>query len=151
MMVILQKGSELDMKPKRWIWKDWLAQGKLHILGGAPGTGKTTIAMDIAAILTGKQLLPDGDVAPQGDVVIWSGEDSPSDTLKPKLVLAGADLERVHFITGMMDGVDEERYFDPSKDIDALKEKVCSMPDVKLIIIDPIVSALIGMDTKMRK
>ena len=40
--------------------------------------------------------------------MIWSGEDSPSDTLKPKLVLAGADLERVHFITGMMDGVDEE-------------------------------------------
>ena len=73
-----------SIKPQRidWLWPDWLAAGKLHILAGAPGTGKTTLALALAADLTTAGRWPDGARVPSaGNVLIWSGEDDPIDTL----------------------------------------------------------------------
>ena len=141
--IIIKNGWDLTMKPKRWLWKNWLAQGKLHILGGAPGNGKTTIAMEVASTLASEKNWPDKSKCPTGDVLIWSGEDCPDDTLGPKLILAGADRDKFHFITSTEEQR-KKRCFDPSKDIYDLKRSLRSMPNIKLIIIDPIVSASIG-------
>ena len=96
--VILTCGTDLTPEPYRWLWQYWLAMGKLHILAGAPGQGKTTIALAMAATITIGGRWPDGSRCAPGNVLIWSGEDDPADTLVPRLMAAGADRARCYFI-----------------------------------------------------
>lgn len=77
--VNLVRGSDIKPEPISWLWNGWLAAGKMHILGGAPGTGKTTIALSLAATVTTGGRWPDGSQSSIGNVVIWSGEDDPKD------------------------------------------------------------------------
>lgn len=142
----LVQGSTLKPEPVEWIWTGWVAVGKVHILGGAPGTGKTTISMDLAATITNGGCWPDGSPSPQGDVVIWSGEDDPQDTLVPRLIAAGANMERIYFIRKVHEG-DESRVFDPAFDLATLQSEWPGS-DVKLLIVDPIVSAVSGDSNK---
>ena len=142
-MVRLVRGSDLEAKLIAWIWPGWLAAGKLHVLGGQPGTGKTTLAILIAAIVTQAGRWPDGTFALAGNVVIWSGEDDPADTLLPRLIASGADRARVFFVTGVQDR-GEHRAFDPAKDMLMLREAIAAIKNVRLIIVDPIVSAVQG-------
>jgi RecA-family ATPase len=126
-----------------WLWVGWLAAGKLHLIGGAPGTGKTTIAATLAATMTCGGRWPDGTRAECGSVLVWSGEDDNADTLNPRLRAAGADMSRVYVVEGVREGL--ERYpFDPARDMDALRLALVNLPDVRLIVIDPIVSAVSG-------
>ena len=126
-----------------WLWPGWMAAGKMHVLGGAPGTGKTTISMSLAATVTMGGRWPDGSRSPIGNVVVWSGEDDPADTLVPRLALSGADLSRVYFVADVFD-MDGRRSFDPAKDMEPLRRKLESIGDVRLLIVDPIVSAIAG-------
>ena len=137
------RGSDIEPEAVDWIWSGWLAAGKMHVLGGAPGTGKTTIAMSLAGTVTTGGRWPDGSKSPQGNVVIWSGEDDPRDTLIPRLILSGADLSRVYFIADVREG-NEKRSFDPARDMAVLKRKLAEIGDVRLLIVDPIVSAVAG-------
>jgi putative DNA primase/helicase len=140
----VQSGADIKPEPISWIWKGWIAKGKLHILAGAPGTGKTTIALALAATITCGGRFPDFTPADAGDVLIWSGEDDPKDTLVPRLIACGADVSRVHFIHGVND-FDGRRSFDPAYDIQLLRDKILEMRvPIKLVIIDPIVSAVAG-------
>ncbi len=141
--VELVRASDLKPEPVAWLWEGWLAQGKLHIFGGAPGTGKTTISMGLAATVTMGGRWPDGSKAPVGNVVVWSGEDDPADTLIPRLTLSGADLSRVFFIAEVRQG-NERRSFDPARDMEPLRRKLAEIGDVRLLIVDPIVSAVAG-------
>jgi putative DNA primase/helicase len=141
--VELVRGCDIPPEAVRWLWKGWLAAGKFQILGGAPGTGKTTISMALAATVTTGGRWPDGSRAEQGNVVIWSGEDDPADTLIPRLALSGADLNRVYFVSDVLkDGV--RRAFDPARDTEALGRKLAEIGGVRLLIVDPIVSAISG-------
>ena len=141
--LILVKGSKMKNEPFRWLWEDWLAQGKLHLLGGAPGAGKTTLAMNIAATLTVGKNWPDGTKAPTGDVIIWSGEDSYTDTLRPRIDAAGGDQDRIHFTTHIKYG-ENTICFNPAKDLFDLETAARKITNLKLIIIDPIASAVSG-------
>lgn len=141
--VELLRGSSIAPASITWLWKFYLAVGKMTVLGGAPGTGKTTIAMKKAATVTVGGRWPDGSQSPVGNVVIWSGEDDPADTLIPRLILSGADLSRVYFISDVLDG-NGRRSFDPAKDMEPLRRKLAEIGDVLLLIVDPIVSAVMG-------
>jgi putative DNA primase/helicase len=141
--VNLIRGCDIRPEPIEWIWGGWLAAGKMHILGGAPGGGKTTIALAFAATVTGNGRWPDGTRSSVGNVVIWSGEDDPADTLIPRLSLSGADLSRVYFIADIREG-SERRSFDPARDMEPLRRKLAEIGGVKLLIVDPIVSAIAG-------
>ncbi len=141
--VILTRGSDVQPVAVDWLWQGHLAAGKFHLIGGAPGTGKTTIAAALAATVTSGGRWPDGSRAELGSVVFWSGEDDNADTLNPRLRAAGADMSRVLTVDGMAEGGD--RYpFDPARDMDALRVALASVPDVRLIVIDPVVSAIAG-------
>jgi len=136
--------STIKPDPVKWLWPGWLAAGKVHLLAGAPGTGKTTVSMALAATVSNGGRWPDGTEAIQGDVLIWSGEDDIKDTLVPRLMAVGADLNRVHFITttNTEEGL---RAFDPAVDIDLLADKMAWMdPCPALMIVDPIVAAVSG-------
>jgi len=141
--VVLVNGSDMKPEPVRWLWPDWLALGKLHILAGAPGQGKTTIAIGFAATVTCGGRWPDGSRCAPGNVLIWSGEDDPADTLLPRLLACGADVSRVFFVTGArVNG--ELHSFDPSRDMVALQSQAERIGNVRLIVVDPIVSAVTG-------
>jgi putative DNA primase/helicase len=141
--VELIRATDLTPEPIAWLWDGWLAAGKMHVLGGAPGTGKTTIAMGLAATVTTGGRWPDGARSMAGNVVIWSGEDDPKDTLIPRLALSGADLSRVFFIAEIREG-NERRAFDPARDMEPLRRKLAEIGGVRLLIVDPVVSAIAG-------
>jgi len=141
--VILTRASDLKITPIAWLWTHWLACGKVHLLAGAPGQGKTTIALSVAATVTTGGRWPDGSRSPVGSVLVWSGEDDPADTLAPRLKAMGADMDRVHFVTGArIDG--EQVAFDPARDMVQLAAAVKAIGDVRVLIVDPIVSAISG-------
>ena len=141
--VMLINGADLTPTPVDWLWKDWLALGKLHILAGDPGQGKTTIAIAFAATVTSGGLWPDGSHCEPGNVLIWSGEDDAADTLLPRLLAAGADRSRCYFVTGtQING--EVMSFDPARDMAALEHQAGLRGGVRLLIVDPVVSAVTG-------
>jgi putative DNA primase/helicase len=114
----------------------------LTILGGAPGCGKTTIAIAAAAVITRGGTWPDGTRCTHpGDVLVWSGED-PASVTAARMKASGADLSRVHFIDGIS-GSDGEA-FDPGRDMPLLEAKAETLPAPRLLILDPIVSAVAG-------
>lgn len=136
-------GDAITIAPVDWLWNGWLAAGKLHLLGGQPGTGKTTIALALAATVTTGGRWPDNTRAQRGSVVIWSGEDDPSDTLVPRLLAAGTDMSRVHIVIGVREGGDIYP-FDPARDTESLSRALAGIEDLRLIVVDPIVSAVAG-------
>ncbi len=142
--VLIQCAAQIPILPIRWLWHEWLPAGKLVILAGTPGTGKTTLSLQIAATITNGGKFPDGSRHLQKDnVLVWSSEDAPNDTLIPRLVAAGADLNRCHFISGFLEN-GEKRAFDPATDIYELDKAVLQMGGASLLIVDPIVSAVSG-------
>ena len=141
--VVLTCGSDLTPEPVCWLWPNWLALGKFHLLAGAPGQGKTTIAMAMAATVTIGGRWPDGARCEAGNVLIWSGEDDPADTLLPRLLAAGADRAKCFFISGSrIDG--EVQPFDPATDMVRLLTAVKQIGGIKMLIVDPVVSAVTG-------
>lgn len=134
-----------DVRPEavRWLWDGWLARGKFHILAGKPGTGKTTLALDLAATVTTAGRWPDGTHCPNAShVVIWSGEDDVADTLVPRLMAAGADRKRVHFVNCVNDA-QGPRSFDPAVDVPLLAQALSDLRPA-LVILDPVISAVAG-------
>lgn len=139
----LVNAADVESKPIRWLWPGWLARGKLHVIAGAPGTGKTTIAMQWIASVSAGRAFPSGWRPSPGRVLIWSGEDDVADTLVPRLRAAGADLSRVQFVGEVREGADSYP-FDPARDVPTLAGALAGTDDVAMIVIDPLVSAVSG-------
>lgn len=143
--ITLVCAASIKPEPIDWLWCGWLARGKVHVMAGAPGTGKTTAALSLAAILTAGGHWPDGSPCRPSSVLIWSGEDDPRDTIVPRLSAAGADLDRVHFVATCTDERAPRRPFDLATDVAALSSHLAGMnPPPALLIVDPIVSAVSG-------
>lgn len=142
--VKLVRGNLINPEPINWLWNGWLALGKLQILAGEPGTGKTTLAMNMAAIVSNGGAWPDNTRSEQGAVLIWSGEDDPQDTLIPRLMAVGSNMHNIFFISDINDARGKSRSFDPAKDMQELLEAALFLGNVKLIILDPMVNAVQG-------
>lgn len=142
--VCLRRGSTIHPKSITWLWAGWLPAGKLTILAGTAGTGKTTLALGLAAKLTSGDSWPDGASGSQpGNVLIWSGEDDPDDTLIPRLIACGANLDHCYIVSG----VNQEGKtvaFDPAEHMHELHKAVMEIGGVSLLVVDPIVSAIAG-------
>jgi RecA-family ATPase len=139
--------ATVPAEPVHWIWRGWLAAGKLHILAGQAGAGKTGCSIFMAATISRGGCWPDGTVAPSGNVVIWSSEDGLADTIIPRLMAAGANMTRVHVLTGTEEN-GRQRTFNPETDLERLMQAVMSIGNVNLIIIDPILQVVAGDSLK---
>jgi len=142
-VVELINGADVQPESIDWLWDGWLARGKLHIVAGPPGAGKTTVLLQMIALITSGRPFPDGSLTQPGNAVIWSGEDGIADTLVPRLIAAGADMRRVHFVKRLQDG-GASRPFDPATDMNALQAKFSEVEDVALLMLDSVVSAVGG-------
>lgn len=139
--------SDLPMKKINWLWPNRIARGKLTVIAGNPGLGKSQITASLAATITTGGKWPDTDnFAIKGSVIILSAEDDPADTIKPRLVAAGADVSRCHVLKAIKvkkNGKTSIRTVDLSQDVDRLGAEIEKIKDVALVIIDPI-SAYMG-------
>ena len=136
----LLRADAIEPEEVCWLWKDRLALSKFHLLAGSPGDGKTTIAIALASIVSRGGHFPDGTPSPPGRVIIWTGEDGLADTLVPRILASGGDASRVHFVSGTYDENGKVMPFDPAQDVGRLAEAAAEFPDLKLIVIDPVVS-----------
>jgi AAA domain/Bifunctional DNA primase/polymerase, N-terminal len=143
--VTLLQGSSIVEVPITWLWDGYLPSGKLTLLAGAGGTGKSTIAFNLAATITNGGLWPDGSQCKTaGNVLIWSSEDDPADTIKPRLMAVGANDSRYGVISGTVDEKGFTDSFDAARDMEGLREAVRRIGGISLLIIDPIVTAVTG-------
>jgi putative DNA primase/helicase len=143
--VKLVSAATIRPRPIEWLWEAHLARGKLSILAGVPGTGKSTVAFSLAAIVSIGGVWPDGSRCPTaGNVLMWSGEDDPTDTIIPRLMAAGANLSNVQIITGGKSSDGIALPFDPARDVPLLRNEINRVGGAALMIVDPIVSAVAG-------
>ncbi|SEJ66439.1 AAA domain-containing protein [Azotobacter beijerinckii] len=142
---VLTQASSIKPRAIRWLWPAWIAKGKLTVLAGAGGAGKTTLAIGLAATITSGGRWPDGGIyTERGNALIWTSEDDSADTLVPRLMAAGADLSRVHIINGRINHEGEREPFDPATDFDLLREAVEALGGASLLILDPVVNLVKG-------
>lgn len=131
----------------QWVWKGRIPRGRITLLAGRPGDGKSFVTMEWAARITTGSPWPDGTPCPQGSVIIVAGEDDLADTVRPRLDAHGADLRLVHALPGITrvsaTGKTTEVAF-TLEDIDALERTLAKVPDCAMVVIDPIGSFLGG-------
>ena len=133
--------SDVELTPVNWLWKPYLPFGKLSVLQGNPGEGKTYFAMHLAAACTNGKLLPNMERLEPFNVIYQTAEDGLGDTVKPRLIEAGADLDRVLVID------DSEVQLTLS---DERIERAIIENNARLVIIDPI-QAYLGADVDMNR
>jgi AAA domain-containing protein len=145
--------SEVKIEPLRWLWPGRLPLGKVTILDGDPGLGKSLITVDLAArVTTGRGMPdespdePDARLREPHGVVLLSAEDGPGDTIAPRLLAAGADLARVLDLHTVRDvdsatGTPYERGLLLPRDLRTLERGIKRMR-ARLVVIDPLKSFL---------
>lgn len=139
-----------DLKPERlvWVWPGRIPEGKLVLLGGPPGLGKSQLTAFISAVVSNGGTWPcgEGSTLP-GDVIFMSAEDGIRDTIVPRLMAAGADTGRVHIVAAATkpDGTGRKT-FSLKTDVDLLEAKAKEIGSVRLIIVDPISAYMGGAD-----
>jgi hypothetical protein len=140
----LSKFSDVRPRPAAWLWPNWLPLGKLAILDGDPGLGKSTLLFDLAARVSNNGVMPDGSAGASGNVIILNAEDDPAETIQPRLAAAGANPERV-FHLGEIDAGNRRRQVQIPDDT-PLIGRLIAQQDARLLIIDPLLAFLAGAD-----
>ncbi|WP_105305251.1 AAA family ATPase [Anaerolactibacter massiliensis] len=134
--------SDVEQTEVAFLWKPYIPFGKLTILHGDAGNGKTYLAMQLCAACTNRSELPHMEVHEPFKVIYQTAEDGLGDTIKPRLIEAGADLEKVLVI--------DEGDDDPLTLADERIEKAIRQNDARLLIIDPI-QAFLGPNVDMNR
>jgi putative DNA primase/helicase len=148
--VRLVSGLSITPRQMEWVWKDWLPKGKLSLLVGAPKTGKTLLAIDLAATITSGGKFPDGTRADKSTVIFWTAEDDLDDTIVPRFKAAGGDLANVRFIDHTVSS-GRGQPFNPSQDMPLLMDAIHRMEKPPaLLIIDPVVSVTQDMNNALQ-
>ena len=141
--------NRVKPKPVDWMWEGKYAFGKFGLLAGMPDVGKTTVLMDLIARMTRGACWPYSDAPMKpGKVLLLSAEDDTADTLLPRLMAAGADVDKIIRIRSAVetdeDGNHIARSFTLSQSLTQLDAALKSDPDIRLVVMDPL-SAYLGV------
>lgn len=134
--------SDVEQTEVAFLWKPYIPFGKLTILHGDAGNGKTYLAMQLCAACTNRVPIPNMEAVEPFNVIYQTAEDGLGDTIKPRLIDAGADLEKVLII--------DEGEDDPLTLVDERIEKAIRQNNARLLIIDPI-QAFLGEKVDMNR
>lgn len=140
--------SEVEAEEVQWLWPGVFPLGKLALIVGDPGLGKSFLTLDVAARLSKGAPWPDQpDLANEpGNSVILSAEDDPADTIRPRLDAADADPSRIFFVDGVQRAVDAEQgYFNLDVDMRSLEDCIVQT-EARLCVVDPVSAYLGGRD-----
>jgi len=148
---VLRCFVDIAAEPTRWLWSGRIPLGKLTLLIGDPGLGKSLITVDIAARLSRGLAFVDGAECEPGGTIFLSAEDDAADTIRPRLDAAGTDVSRVHVLdavrVALADGSMTEKGFSLESDIAHLESALVQFPDVRQVVIDPLSAYLGGTDS----
>lgn len=148
--LVLTRLADVQPRDVEWLWPRRIAVGKITMLAGDPGLGKSFCSIDIAARVSAGLPWPDLPDQRQepGDVIVLSAEDALDDTIRPRLDAAGADTRRICAIEAVREfdpltGKPRQRGFCLDKDICNLEQAIRQMDGCRLVVIDPV-SAYLG-------
>jgi len=146
--LITHRASDLQPEKLIWVWPGRIPEGKLVLLGGPPGLGKSQLTAFMAATISNGSDWPcnEGSTA-VGNVIFMSAEDGIEDTIVPRLIAAGANRDRVYIVASATkpDGTGRKT-FSLKTDVDLLEAKAKEIRDVRLIVVDPISAYMGGSD-----
>lgn len=139
---ILNFERDIEVIPVKWLWTPYIPLGKITIIQGNSGAGKTMLALNISAALSKGEMLP-GDTSPREpiSVIYNTAEDGLGDTIKPRLLAAGADCSRINTIN--------ERFNTITMTDERLENSIIETGS-RLLILDPI-QAYLGSNIDMNK
>src|SRR2546430_2734116 len=141
--LISRRAADITPEHIDFLWPGRLARGKHTAFAGEPGDGKSQLSIYVAATISrgGKWPCDEGRAPLSGNVIIFNAEDGADDTIVPRLIAAGADMERIHIVSAVLleDGKGR-RTFNLQADLALLEKKIREIGDVALVIIDPISS-----------
>lgn len=146
---VLRCLADIEPESIAWLWPGRYALGKLSLIGGVPGVGKSWLSLYIAAAISRGFDWPDGrGQSPLGSVIIANAEDGAADTIKPRLMAMDADCRRIHVLDCIKrqteDGMVESGF--TMADVSALEEEIKRLGDCKAVVIDPVSAYLAGTD-----
>jgi archaellum biogenesis ATPase FlaH len=132
----LAQASRIEVEKVNWLWKGYIPLGKITILAGDPGMGKSTIGIDLVARVSRGGELPTGGRTISGNCLIASAEDAAGDTITPRLIIAKANMKRVSIIQEVVTE-DQASILSLPRDLDKLR-KVVADTGARLVVIDPL-------------
>ncbi len=124
---ILIRADSIQPSNVAWLWLKRIPLGRITLLVGNAGDGKSFLTMDITARVTTGAEWPDGTTPDPGSVILISAEDDPADTIRPRLTAQGADLTKVHLLQQIT-----------LDDVDTIEAAIKEAEDCKLVVVDPI-------------
>jgi len=146
--LITRRASDVQPEKLIWVWPGRIPEGKLVLVGGPPGLGKSQLIAFIAATVSNGGAWPcgEGSTAP-GNVIIMSAEDGIEDTIIPRLIAAGANMDRIHIVASATkpDGTGRKT-FSLKTDVDLLEAKAKEIGGVRFISVDPVSAYMGGSD-----
>ena len=141
---ILIRMSDVEPTEVEWLWSGHFPMGRISLLVGPPGGGKSFITVYAASRVSTGSPWPDGSECPMGSVLLISAEDAASDTIRPRLDAQLADPNRVYLLSMVKkrQGDEEREVLFNLQDVDALEKALRTIPDIRLVVVDPIGSFL---------
>lgn len=144
---VLRCLADVEPREVQWLWPGRVPLGRISLLVGRPGEGKSFLTTDMTARVSTGRTWPDGSACPGGSVILVSAEDDPHDTIRPRLDAHCADVRRVHLLSTVRRRGERGRLVEAMftlEDLPALDEALRRQPDCRLIVIDPIGSFIGG-------
>jgi archaellum biogenesis ATPase FlaH len=135
--------AEVKSEKVRWLWKGRIPYGKLTIVDGDPGTGKSAMTTDLAARVSAGRNFPDATSCEASGVVLLNAEDGLADTIRPRLEAAGADLVRVLALATVSNGDGSERLLSIPEDLAIIRRGI-ELVNARLVIVDPMMAFVSG-------
>jgi hypothetical protein len=148
--------ADVEPEPVHWLWPDRFALGKLSLIAGEPGLGKSFLTLDMAARVSRGDGWPCNEDARSepGGVVLLSAEDDINDTIAPRLIAAGADRSRILAMRAiyqpqlsLVPGIEKQVPFSLLEHIPQLEELIRRAAPCRLVIVDPVSAFLGGTDS----
>ncbi len=136
---ISRRLKDVEREQLEWLWPGRIPLGKLTLLAGDPGLGKSFVTLDVAARVSRGEPWPDMPLLKQSPagVVLFNAEDDLADTIAPRLDRADADDANIVAVEGLAEA-GRRRHFSLEADLPRLEEVIDETPGTRLIVIDPI-------------